>query len=88
MMENWKQLIKVNNISDSELATAILKYLEENGPIKGLRFEQINALTILSDWGYITLGDKLEEIYQEVVEGIVGTKASNKIQQITLEELE
>ncbi|MBO3755702.1 hypothetical protein J5O02_01250 [Streptococcus suis] len=87
MMENWKQLIKVNNISDSEVATAILKYLEENGPIKGLRFEQINALTILSDWEYITLGDKLEKIYQEVVEGIVGAKPSNKIQQITLEEL-
>lgn len=73
MTRNWKELKKRFDLSDKEVSEAVQLYLENNGPIKGLRFEQVNALLIMCDWGYISFEDTLEKIFQDVVEKLVST---------------
>lgn len=63
----WREIKRAKGISSTELSGAVHDHLEAHGPVKGLRFEQVNALTIMCDWDYIAFGDKLEQIYQEAI---------------------
>ena len=47
-----------------ELADIVSPLIEKT-VVKGLRFDQINALTIMYEFGYITFNDDLLKVYAQ-----------------------
>ena len=49
-----------------ELADIVSPLIEKT-VVKGLRFDQINALTIMYEFGYITFNDDLLKVYAQAL---------------------
>ncbi|VGQ60920.1 hypothetical protein [Streptococcus pyogenes] len=67
-MNNLEKIREEKGISDVELSS-VQKILEEKY-IKGLRFEQVNALTITCELGYIHFDKRLSEVYEQALNSI------------------
>ncbi|OAC54075.1 hypothetical protein AWU01_02605 [Streptococcus pyogenes] len=65
----FKPVFFEKGISDVELSSVVQKILEEKY-IKGLRFEQVNALTIMCELGYIHFDKRLSEVYEQALNSI------------------
>ncbi|HFI0151474.1 TPA: hypothetical protein ACGO3A_002314 [Streptococcus suis] len=74
---DWREIKRAKGIESADLSAVVHDHLEAHGPVKGLRFEQVNALTIMCDWEFIAFGDKLEKIYLEAILKITNEEAEN-----------
>ncbi|HEL1061748.1 Uncharacterised protein [Streptococcus dysgalactiae] len=68
-MNNLEKIREEKGISDVQLSSVVQKILEEKY-IKGLRFEQVNALTIMCELGYIHFDNRLSEVYEQALNSL------------------
>lgn len=68
-LNNLEKIREEKGISDVELSSVVQKILEEKY-IKGLRFEQVNALTIMCELGYIHFDKRLSEVYEQALNSV------------------
>lgn len=66
-----KSIRETNHLKTVELSEAVRKHLNQHGPVKGLRFDQVNVLTIMCEWGHITFGKQLEDTYRQVMRELI-----------------